>query len=68
MAIKWDAIFSISDFLSPEFSQYVVIEDGLETIITISSTSNNVKVLCDAARKMSSFSVGTTTKDIMVSS
>jgi hypothetical protein len=68
MAIQQDAVFSIANFASsPEFCQYVVIEGGLETIKATASTSNNVEVIRDAARAMSSFSVDTATKEIMVS-
>jgi hypothetical protein len=43
-----------------------VIKGGLETINVTEWTSNNVEVLCVAARKMSLFSVDTVTTDIMV--
>jgi hypothetical protein len=53
MTIQKDVVFSIANFaLSPEFCQYVMIEGGLETIKATASTSNNVKVFCDAARAM----------------
>jgi hypothetical protein len=43
-----------------------VIEGGLETINATALTSNNCEVLCDAASKLSLFSVDTVTKNIMV--
>ena len=68
LAIQRDAVFSIANFAySPEFCQYVVIEGGVDTIKATASTSNSVEVLRDASRAMSSFSVDTATKEIMVS-
>jgi hypothetical protein len=64
MAIQQDVVFSITNFaLSPEFCQYLVIEGGLETINATALTSNNVKVLHDKARTMSSFPVDIGTKE-----
>lgn len=68
LAIQRDAVFSVANFVSsPEICQYVVKEGGVETIKATASTNSNVEVLRDAARAMSSLSVDTATREIMVS-
>ena len=68
LTVRRDAVFCIANFAgSPDFRQYVVKEGGVETIKAASTANHNVEILRDASRAMSSFSIDTATKEIMIS-
>ena len=68
LAVRRDAVHSVANFVaSPNFCQYVVIEGGVETIKAVALSNNNVEVLRDASRALSSLSTDDATKGIMVS-
>ena len=68
LAVRRDAVFCVANFAgSPEFCQFVVKEGGVETIKAAATTNQDVEILRDSARAMSSFSVDTATKEIMIS-
>ena len=72
LTVRRDAVFSISNFAaSPDFCQYVVKEGGVETIKAVASTYlasvDEIEVLRDTSRALSSLSTDAATKEIMVS-
>jgi len=72
LTVRRDAVFSIANFAaSPDFCQYVVKEGGVETIKAVASTYlasvDEVEVLRDTSRALSSLSTDAATKEIMVS-
>mmetsp|Transcript_30666 Transcript_30666/g.64244 ORF Transcript_30666/g.64244 Transcript_30666/m.64244 type:complete len:505 (-) Transcript_30666:154-1668(-) len=68
LTVRRDAVFCVANFVSsPDFRQYFVKEGGVETVKAAATTNHNVELLRDASRAMSSFSVDTATKEIMIS-
>ena len=72
LTVRRDAVFSIANFAaSPDFCQYVVKEGGVETIKAVASTYlasvDEIEVLRDTSRALSSLSTDAATKEIMVS-
>lgn len=72
LTVRRDAVSSIANFAaSPDFCQYVVKEGGVETIKAVASTYlasvDEIEVLRDTSRALSSLSTDAATKEIMVS-
>lgn len=67
LSVQREAVFCIANFVgSPDFRQYVSKERGVETLKAVVSTSNDLDVLRDTARALSSLSVHIPTKAIMI--
>ena len=67
LTVQRDAVLCVANFAGSDFRQYVVKEGGVETIKAVATTKHDIEILRDAARAMSSFSIDTATKEIMVS-
>ena len=68
LPVRRDAIFCIANFAaSPDYRQYIVKEGGVEIIKAATTANQNTEILRDASRAMSSFSMDTATKGIMIS-
>lgn len=67
LTVRRDAVYCIANLASsPDFRQFVVKEGGVKTIKAAATSNQNIELLRDAARAMSSFSVDTATKEIMI--
>ncbi|KAL9191141.1 hypothetical protein ACHAXT_000847 [Thalassiosira profunda] len=68
LTVRRDAVFATANLASsPDLRQYVVKEGGIETIKAAAATNQDVELLRDAARAMSSFSIDVATKELMIS-